>query len=121
MYIAMDVYMRLMCVSAYDLWNKIQENHEGALSNLRSTSWAEFLGLKYRKNESLVSYAGRYENTLGKLESTGHEIDDETKLWVFSNSLPSHMKLTVHMFTMANPEGKVSELISQLKIQHHMD
>lgn len=31
------------------------------------------------------------------------------------------MKLTVQMFTMSNPEGRVSELISQLKIHHHFD
>lgn len=110
-----------VCATAYDLRIKIKENHEGATTNLRSSALAEFLGIRYQKNESLVSFSGRFENTLGKLESTGHVTDEKTKLWVFSNSLPQHMKLTVHMFTMANPERKVSELISQLKIHHHME
>lgn len=110
-----------VCETAHDLWVKIKENHEGALSNLRSTSLAEFLGIKYRKGESLISYAGRYENILGRLESTGQKVDETTKMWAFSNSLPQHMKSTVHMFTMAQPNGLVTELISQLKIQYHID
>ena len=124
MYVSMDaqqISATGVCESAYDLWRKIKENHEGAESNLRSISLAEFLGLKFHKNETLVSYAGRYELALGKLQSTGHHVDEKTKLWVFSNTLPNHMKPTVHMFSMANPHGKVSELISQLKIQFHMD
>ena len=110
-----------VCNTAHDLWMKIRENHEGAEANLQSTSLAEFLGFKYRKNESLISYAGSLELTLGKLEATNYAVDERTKLWVFSNSLPQHLKQTVHMFNMANPNGKVGELISQLKIQHHMD
>lgn len=77
-----------VCNTAYHLWIKIKENHEGALSNLRSVSLAEFLSIKYKKNESIMSFAGRYENALGKLESTNHTVDEKTKLWVFSNSLP---------------------------------
>ena len=38
----------------------------------------------------------------------------------FSNSLPKHMQLTVQIYTIANPEGRVNDLISQLKIQYHM-
>lgn len=124
MYISMEaaqIAATGVCESAHQLWTKIKENHEGAIANLRSSSLAEFLGIKIRKNESIINYAGRFENALGKLESTGHIVDEKTRLWVFSNSLPQHLKLTVQMFTMANPEGRVSELISQLKIQHHLD
>lgn len=110
-----------VCESAYDLWKKISENHEGAQTNLRSSSLSEFLGIKYRKNESIIQYAGRYETTLGKVESTNYKVDETTKLWAFSNSLPSHLKQTVQMFTMAKPDGSVNELISQLKIQHHQE
>lgn len=77
-----------VCRSAHDLWIKIRENHEGALSNLRSSALAEFLSMKIKKNESIIAFAGRYENTLGKLESTGHAVDDKTKLWVFAHTLP---------------------------------
>lgn len=124
MYVSMEptqIAATGVCISAHDLWMKIRENHEGAEDNLRSSSLAEFLGLKYSKNENLISYAGRYEIALGKLESTGHRVDSKTKLWVFSNSLPQHMKQTVFMYNMANPHGKVSDLISQLKAQFHMD
>lgn len=124
MYLSMDVHQIAatgVCATAYDLWKKIRENHEGAESNLRSSSLAEFLSIKYRKGETIVNFAGRYENSFGKLASTGHVVDEKTKLWVFSNSLPQHLKLTVQMFTMANPEGQVRDLISQLKIQHHLD
>lgn len=109
------------CELARDLWLKIKENHEGAEANLRSSALAEFLGLKHRKNETLVSFAGRFELSLGKLQSTGHTVDEKTKIWVFSNSLPNYMKQTVHMFNMANPSGTVAQLISQLKVQFHMD
>lgn len=110
-----------VCKTARELWIKIKENHEGAISNLQSTSLSEFLSIKYRKNESIISYAGRYEISLGRLESTGQVVDEKTKLWVFANTLPQHMRTTVQMFTMAKPEGKVSELISQLKVQFHLD
>lgn len=73
MYVAMEanrIAATGVCQSAFDLWAKIRENHEGALTNLRSSSLAEFLNIKYRKNESIISFAGRYENSLGKLEST---------------------------------------------------
>lgn len=124
MYCSMDAQQIAatgICESAYDLWRKIKENHEGAISTLKSTALAGFLSLKYMKNESIVNYSGRFENALGKLEAADHTVDEKTKLWVFSNSLPQHLKLTVQMFTMAFPEGTVSELISQLKIQHHAD
>lgn len=123
MYVSMDasqIAATGVCDSAYDLWKKIKENHEGAEENLQSSALADFPSLRYRKNENLVSYSGRYELTLGKLNSTGHKVDEKTKLWVFSNSLPMEMKMTVNMFTMAKPTGKVSELISQLKINHHL-
>lgn len=124
MYIAMEasqIAATGVCTTAYELWTKIRENHEGSISNLRSTSLAEFLSTRYRKNESIVTFAGRYENSLGKLESTGHTVDEKTKLWVFSNSLPEPMKVTVRMFTMSSPDGLAKDLISVMKAQHHQD
>lgn len=89
MYVSMDAQQIAstgVCETAFHLWQKIKENHEGALSNLQSSSLAEFLSFRYKKNESIVSYAGRYETALGKLLSTNHVVDEKTKLWVFSNS-----------------------------------
>lgn len=110
-----------VCRTAYDLWVKIKENHLGAETNSRSSSLAEFLSLEYKKNDNLISFAGRFEATLGRLQTTGHRIDEQTKIWVYSHTLPNSMKQTVNVFNMAKPDGTVTELISQLKIAHHLD
>lgn len=107
--------------TAYQLWTKIQENHEGSEHNLQSIALAEFLSLKYQKGETLVNYAGRFEIALGKLEATDFKVDEKTKLWVLSNTRPPYMKNTVQMFDMARQDGKVTELIAQLKLQFHLD
>lgn len=89
MYIAMEpqqIAATGTCSLARNLWLKIKENHEGAEANLRSTALAEFLGLKHRKSESIVSFAGRFELALAKLENTGHQVDEKTKIWVFSSN-----------------------------------
>ena len=124
MYVSMEpqqIAASGVCDTAHELWLKLKENHEGALTNLRSSSLAEFLALKYKRGESIINFSGRFENSLGRLESTGHKVDEKTKLWVYSNSLPQNMKLTVQIFTIANPEGKVKDLISQMKIQYHLE
>lgn len=56
-----------ICETAHELWRKIKENHEGAEANHQSIALAEFLGIKYLKNENLISFAGRFELALGKL------------------------------------------------------
>lgn len=131
MYSSMDAHQIMatgVCASAGELWAKVKENHEGAETDLRNNLLAEFLGFKYRKDESIVQYCGRYEMLLGRLESTGHSIDEGTKLWVFRNTLPKDIKATINMWTLAHSSAKgdikvvkISELISQLKIQFHMD
>lgn len=121
-----------VCESAAALWAKIKENHEGAEIDLRNNILADFLGFKYRKDESIVQYCGRFEMLLGRLEATGHKVDEGTKLWVFRNTLPKEIKATVNMWTLAHTstvkdpketkvEVKINELISQLKVQYHMD
>ena len=124
LYVSMDpsqISYTGTCQTAYDLWRKIKENNEGAEESLRNNALADFLGFRYNRGESIVGYCGRFELALGRLESTGHVVAEATKLWVFRNSLSKEMKATVNIWTLAKPEGKVSELISQLKIQHHMD
>lgn len=49
-----------VCKSAHSLWLKIKENHEGAEANLKSIALSEFMSIKYQKNESIVSYSGRF-------------------------------------------------------------
>lgn len=110
------------CDSAGDLWAKIKENNEGAEKDLRNNLLAEFLGFKYRKDETIIQYCGRFEILLGRLLTTGHKVDDSTKMWVFRNTLPKEFKDTVNVWSMASGgDVDLSQLITQLKIQHHMD
>lgn len=109
------------CETAYELWNKLKENHEGAEKDVQNNALSEFLSFRYRKNESIIQYCGRYEVALGRVTATGQVIDNSTKIWVLRNSLPKDIKTIVNTWGMSNPNGKVSELITQLKIQFHMD
>lgn len=121
-YISMEASeIEATCETANDLWNKIKENHEGAESNLQSTALAEFLSLKYQKDESMITFAGRFEIALGRLNSTDYKIDEKIKVWAFSHSLPPHIMNTVNMFKIANKNGKVADLISELKNTYHME
>ena len=110
-----------VCPTAFDVWLKIEENHEGAESRARSDSLADFLGFKFIKGESLIAYCGRYELALGRLQASGYQIEEDTKFWVFRNSSPKDIQATTNMWSIARPEGTVSELISQLKIQFHSE
>ena len=110
-----------ICETAYDLWQKIKENNEGAESSLKNNALAEFLGFKHIRGENIVTYCGRYELALGRLLAAGSTVEEDTKLWVFRNTLPKDLKATVNTWTMANPRGKVCDLISQLKMQYHLD
>ena len=49
------------CANAYELWQKLKENYEGAESDLSNTLLAEFLAFRYRKGESIINYCGRFE------------------------------------------------------------
>lgn len=109
------------CSTPSELWRKINENNEGSENDLRNNALADFLGLTYRKGESVTQYCGRYETALNRLITTGQPVDESMKLWVFRDTLPKHLKQTVKYWSMANRNGTVPELISSLKIQHHLD
>lgn len=109
------------CDTAYDLWVKVKENHEGAEVDLKNNALADFLGFKYGKGETIVQYCGRFEMALSRLLSTGHMVDESTKIWVFRNTLPKDIKAVVNTWSLARPTGKVTELMTQLKVQFHMD
>lgn len=124
MYMAMEpaqITATGSCETAYALWTKIKENHEGAEKDVQNNALADFLGFKYRRNESIIQYCGRFEVALGRVLSTGQTVDNSTKIWVLRNSLPKDAKTIVNTWGMANPSGTVSELITQLKIQFHTD
>lgn len=74
--------------TAFELWNKIQENNEGNEKDIRNNALAAFLGFRYNKGETVNQYGSRYEFALGRLTSAGQEMDNSTKIWVFRNTLP---------------------------------
>lgn len=127
MYIAMEsnqITSTGSCETAHALWTKLKENNEGAETNLSNTLLAEFLGFRYKKGETIVSYCGRFEIALAKLNATrgaDNLLEDSTTLWVFRNSLPKELKTIINTWTLAKPDGKLNELISSLKVQFHMD
>ena len=124
MYVSMDasqITATGTCYTAHALWQKIKENNEGAESTLRSTALAEFLGFKYNRGETIMNFCGRFELALGRLDTTGHVTDEQTKLWVFRNQVPNELKQFVTTWTMAEKDGKVTDLISQIKLHYHMN
>lgn len=110
-----------LCDTAAELWEKIRENHLGSGTDLKNITLSEFLGFSYRKSESITSYCGRFETTLGNAEASGALLDESTKLYVFRNSLPAHMKTAANYWLMANPNGKVQNLITNVKLQFGSD
>lgn len=122
MYTAIDrteILKTGVCERAYELWLKIKENHEGSIDDLNNISLSEFLGFKFRKGESIIEYCGRFENSLAKLESTGAIVQNTTQMWVFKNSLPKDIRTYVNYWILANKTGRVSNLISSLKLNYH--
>ena len=124
MYAAMDpsqIIATGSSATARELWSKVRQNHQGAESDLRNNALAQFLGFKYIKGESILQYCGRYEIALGSLLNIKGSVDESTKIWVFRNSLPKELKSFVHTWSMSKPDGKIAELITNIKIQHHLD
>lgn len=124
MYGAMDTTQILAtgeCETAYDLWTKIRENHEGTAEDRKNNALSNFLGFKYQKNESTTAYIARFEMALTRLVSTDHRIEENTKMWVFKNSLSGTLKDKVDLWLIANKDGKVKDLISRLKNDSHSD
>lgn len=107
--------------SAGDLWLKIKENHEGADVDQRNLALSDFMLFSYRKGEHLTSYCGRFELALSKAESTGVVMDESMKFHIFRNNLPKDLKMMANFWLMANPEGRISSLMTSLKLQHHID
>lgn len=53
--------------------------------------------------------------------STGEVPREDTKLYVFRQSLSKEQKSLIDVWALSKPDMKVNELISQLKIQYHID
>lgn len=124
MYITMtaeQIQMTGVCEFAYELWERIRENHEGAEIDLRNSALSDFLSFNYRRGETIINYCGRFELSLAKLETLGQQIDEPTKFWVFKNTLPEDVKAVSNFWTMANPEGSIKELITSVKVQFHTE
>lgn len=74
------------CKSAYELWKKVQENYEGSRQTLQgsvSADWAHFSGIP---NEDLITYCGRFEQLLAKLDACEYTVPDDQKFHFFVRS-----------------------------------
>lgn len=105
-----------VCIKAWELWNKIKENHEGSNDQQQNLALQDFLSFKYIKGESLIEYCGRFECALARLESTGEEVKINVMFFIFRQSLPKEYKDYITYWMIANKDGRISQLISSLKI-----
>lgn len=109
------------CSTPKELWDRVRVNSEGAEKSQKSQALAEFLGLKHRKNETIIEYSSRFESLRNKLEEADHRIDRDTQLWVYRNSLPVEIKTLVDHWNLSKPNEPIRELITYLKIRYHSD
>lgn len=109
------------CETAFELWNKVKENYEGAESDARSLALSRVLGFPSKKNESIIAYCGRFEQALGALSASGYKMDDKTKMWAFSKNLSKEMRHEVNTWVTVHGRDKFTQLISHLKTLHHSE
>lgn len=112
------------CETAHELWLKIKENHEGGEKVSHAVALSNLLGIKFRPSETLLEFMGRYEVALGRAQSyydKDKDLDEDTKIWAFKNTLPKDYKKTVNIWRAGNLNGKISELITYMKTDYHDD
>lgn len=107
--------------TAAQLWLKIKENHEGLDVDQRNIALGEFMQFSYHRGEQIVAYCGRFELALARATTTGVQLDESLKFHVFRNSLPRDIKQLANFWMMANPDGKITSLMTSLKLQQHID
>jgi len=110
-----------ICETARDLWLKLQENYLGVEDDLKEGATNLFLSFSSNSKENLLELCGRYEEILGRLDSTGVEIPDGQKITILQRALTKTYKDYTEMWRMANPLGSVSKLISALKMKYHRE
>jgi len=103
------------CDTAHDLWVKIQDTLEGSKPSLQTRTLQEFLNIKLEPDESLQDYCGRYEELLNKLLSTGYEMEKNTKLWAFKNSLQDNLYEKCDTWEIIKENLKILDLITLMR------
>lgn len=106
-----------ICETAFDLWNKIEENFEGKEDDRKNAALYNFLNFSYKEDESLLTYCGRFEACLQSLILTECLCEERTKTYTFMKTMPEKMKNKAELFLLANPKTEVTTLISFIKGQ----
>jgi len=109
------------CETAYDLWKKIKENYEGAEADMSNKALTEFLSIQYDKGEDFCNYCGRFELLLGKLETSGYQVPEAMKLFVFGKNLPVDLRKTFHTWSITTQNKRLSDIVTALKLQVQME
>lgn len=104
-----------ICETAFDLWSKIKENHEGLEIHRRDTALFNFMNLTYNKNDDIVTYSGKFETLLNQLLICGAEVEESLKIFIFTKSLPKIYKDMGKLYKLAHPMCKVFELMGHIK------
>ena len=68
------------CTSANELWVKLQENYEGTKSTVTGTVSSEWSTIRMKPDEDLMTFCGRFEQLLSKLESINYKVPPDQKL-----------------------------------------
>lgn len=110
-----------VCETAGELWAKIQENYEGSQDNIKRNAGRIFMSFKAKKNESVAQLCGRFESMLAKIEATGHKIGDGEKIYQLQRSTPTKIRNWIDYWSIANKNGKLPELIRDLKSRFEID
>lgn len=101
--------------TAHKLWLKIQTVYEGPLELLKTKALHAFMNLSYKKNEKMGDYCTRFETLLTTLLSTSYTPDEQTKIWVFKNSLPKDLYNKVDTWEMCNKQPRVEDIVALMR------
>lgn len=106
---------------AFDLWKKIEENVDGASSYGRANAQRDFTLFSIGKTDTVPSYCGKFELLWGRLIGLGVNLDEGFVYEVFRNALPPKHKEWADNWRSANREGRVRELMSELKMRYRQN
>lgn len=108
-----------VCTTAAELWKKCQENYEGSSEMLTEAVSAEWTGFGPRKGEDFITYCGRFETLLVKLQALKFEVPDINKHTTLRRKLPAAKKQYCVTWRMVNPNKEIEEMVAALKVFHH--
>lgn len=107
--------------NAYELFVKLQENHEGAAELRKDQIAQEFHSFKQKKNENIVDLVGRFLSIVSRLSSTSYKVEESAKFHIFRQALKEEWVQFFDFWKLANRDGSFEELATAIKMRHHQD